>query len=384
MNINFIRKKENLLCADIVGEHILELYKSNYRGNRIFKAFDFNPKKNTLSEICPEIIKYDFISVQNCIYGIDSFYFASYAKGKENNLIFSLYEYDFSASECRKILEFEKDKSILNNLNRIQIFILNSSYVLIQSEIFTPEKAQDLMGYITFELTLYNTETKEATQVQAQDFKNNGINTILPVSKNRIMIKTGYSFIEDKRFSVLSEEEALIESVYLTSVTQLIADISLNSKTWTMDLLDAAYFDKCISTPQVKDEYIFYEIADMTNKTVDINFVNYNTLERFKYRKTDEGDADRIRPMVIADTPYIKIKFEKKENFFNLANGLPDMEFVDETFVCSLGNLLIFSKNRRGREKMRIYSYPHLDLLYEDQYSFSAGCYKDDDYYIYF
>lgn len=380
MNLNFIRSKNSILKADMVGSHILEICGSE--AGTVYRAYDFEPEKNTITEIAPEIKKYKFISVRNCIYGIDKFYFASYSEIEEKVRV-AVYEYDFEAYSEKSIFEFYSDKILTDGSNRVKIFILNQTKFLVQVETLIHDESRTLMGAISFDLTLYDSESGDFSPVDVADFKNNGINEIIPVSESMIMVKCGYSYIEDKRFEMLSEKEALIESIYLTNSAQLIADIMLNQSTGNMRLIDTAYFDKCITTPKVKDGFIFYEIIDLINYTSDISFVNINTLEKIIYRKENTDDNKQISPVVISNVPYIKTSGKNSERFLNLSDGLEDMEFTDESFMCSCGSAMFFEKKRRGRHMLRIYSYPRINFLYEEQYSLKTVCCKDDEYYIY-
>lgn len=380
MNLNFIHKKSNLILADSAGKNILELCAD--KGSVVYRAYDYNPGKNTISEISQEIKKYRFISVVNCIYGSESFYFATCTE-KEDGIKFSVYEYDFSAGESECVFKFYLNKDFSLQNDKIKIFILNASNFLVQTETLTPEDASNLMGVISFNLTLYNTETRESSQVDVPDFKNNGINVIIPVSENTLVVKCGYSFIEDERFNMLAENEALIESVYITSTARFLADISMNATTGNLSLTDTAYFEKCITTPKAEGNFIYYEIIDIINKSVDINFININTLARFTYKKSDDEPAASSTPLVIKNTPYIRISQSGRERFLNLTNGLEDMEFTDESFVGSCADLLIFSKKRRKKEYLRFYCVPSVEMIYEESCSFGAICSHNNEYYIY-
>lgn len=384
MNINFVRKNNNMAGVSCIGENVLEIYRTNRRVRSFYTALNYDPEKNTVTEISPEIKKFDIISVQNCIYNTDSFYFATYKRLDDDMLRFIVYMYSFSDGAACKVLEFKKKSAVFEKRNKIKIFILNSLNILVQEEIFTPEDADYLMGIITFELTLYNTDSGEGMPVEIPDLKNNGINNIVPITEKRLMVKTGYSFIEDARLSKLSEKESLIESVYLTSAAQFIADMSLNSGTGNMELIETSYFDKCIISPRVRDDFIYYIVVDVVNECADMNFFNFKTQERYKYKLIEDDHGEKHTPMVICNTPYVRIKEDGQEYFMNLVKGSKDMAFTEESCICALGSLLLFSKTRHNREYLRIYSYPRLKLLCEQQCSFSAGCYKDEEYYIYF
>ena len=383
MNINFIRKNNNMTGADCIGENVLEVYRTNRRVRSFYTALNYNPKKNTVAEISPEIKKFDMISVYNCIYNSESFYFATYKRLEDNRILLSVFRYSFDDMQSRKVLEFKKNPDVFEKRNKIKIFILNPLNILVQEEIFTPEDADYLMGIITFELTLYNTESKEGMPVEIPDLKNNGIDNIIPVNDKNLMVKTGYSFIEDPRLSRLSEKEALIESIYFTAAAQFIADLSMNTGTGNMELIETAYFDKCLVSPKVKDGFIYYTAVDVINECTDMNFFNSGTFERYKYRIMEDDRGEKNTPMVICSTPYVLTREDGREYFLNLIKGSRDMAFTDEKCICALGDLLLFGKVRRNREFLRIYSYPRLKLLCEQQCTFSAGCYKDENYYIY-
>ena len=382
MNINFIKKKDNLYNADIIGNDILELYEDKEKTDIFYRAFDYDPRKNQISEIAPDIKKYTLISIQSCICDPDRFYFASYTIADED-VIFTVYEYEARSSAAKKIFSFTEDKSILTVAKKIKIFVLDSSDFLIQIESLAPEKLSELMGVISFDIRLYSSESGSFLDIVIPDFKNNGINTMIPLSENRLMIKCGYSFLEDKRIDRLSEKEALIESIYITSTSQFISDLKINTTAGNMRLMDTAYFDKCLTGPGVKDDIIFYNKTDLAEGICEINYINANTLEKYKFRKDYSENVYCHVPVVISGVPYILTREDNRERFLNLSSGLEDMEFINEKFICSAGNILIFSKKRRGKERLRIYSYPSVNLIFEDQMTFCNMTYKNDEYYIY-
>ena len=384
MNIEIIRGNEDLKSVHVRGGKLLETSVSSDADGSFFHYSIYDPEKETASEIAPEIIKYSFIPAVNCIWKSETVYFASYEQLEGTDIIISLYAYDVAAGKTEKVTEFEEKKNLITNIRRsINIFVLTESLILVQTEHQKSFDVEGLMGNIEFSQFTINLNTQVRTDVKDINLINNGVNSIIPVSENYIMLKTGFSFLEDERLVGKSENEALIESVYYGTMSEFIANLPLENSANSSMLLAVAYYDRIITSPKMADDHIFFTVIDHRNRTGESIFFNFATGETIKCQTigTDTGDADAA--CVIDGTLFIRRNLEGRTEFIDARTSLVDCTFEGEDFVGSLGRLLFFSRVKGRRKLLRAYRFPRLDLVFEEEGRYLAGCISPAGYHIY-
>ena len=364
------------------GDCLLELVRDDE--NRTYRLFIYDPKKNTVDEAGKGLVIPFGIDIYNAIWNCKDIYFAALS-GEGSRKKIDLYMYSAKTKTEEIIYSFTIDEKLdLYNV-RIKIFIFTGSVIIVQLETTDNESSDELMGHISFSQYLVDLENEIETKIVEENIVNNGINIIRPVSPTHIMIKTGYSFIEDYRYDVQSESEALIETVFINSSSRFLADLQLKSKTIDMQLLASAYYDKYILSPDFKGDYIYFTIVDPSNDTSETIYYNIHTQESLNCKNEQIDPRDLNVGYVIGGVPYVKNTVSSDIKFLNLTTMEFDLSCMGDLFIGIIGDLLILGKvNNKGAYITQIFSYPKMELVCEHKGRMSIGCAKDDDYYLYF
>ncbi len=383
MDIRIIHKNEKLDTLIIRGRSILEVEKHYQDDIGIYDLSVYDPDKNTLEEISPELKKVDIVPVYNCIWKSEDIYFGTCKADDENNLLIQVYKYDTGRKTTEFLHALTENNQIFVGTKTIKLFALDENLFLVQTEVKKDNSSQKLMGNIEFNLCLYNTETGSQTDIIDQNLLNNGVNVIIPIDEEHFLIKTGYSFLEDSRISGSSESEALIESVFYGPKKSFIDSLNTGSATNGFRLLATAYFDKCILSPMVKDDYIYFIVYDYENRLSEVSFYNYVTDDILVCKNENADVEDLENAYIINNVPYIRHEKDDKTQFINLITSDIDCVFYDEKFVGLSGGLFIFHKEQGNHNNIRIYRHPKLDLVYEEKGYINNFCNDRDNYFIY-
>ena len=383
ININIIKKQGDLFDLIIRNNQILEMYHRDGAGHGELFYNLYNPIKNTISEIEPSVSKTDLVILYVSYMPCSNAYYATIDPKDNGSLDINIYAYDFDHQKSELMCSFRESEDVLTGKKRIRVFVLSPTQLLIQTELLDMHGADALMGNILFSQTLYDISTNTPIEITEENLNNNGINSIVPLNENEIMIKTGFSFLEDSRLTYGSEKDALIESVYTTTNAKFTADIALRKNNIDMNLLTSTYYDKYILKPEVKDDYIVYNIVDVKNHESDCIFYNFVTGEMLRGKNSDLDSADMRIAYIVDNTPYVRKYIENSCEFVNLSTAENDISFYDEDFVDICGDLFITTRRHGRRNHMRVYRYPHMDLLLEEKCNYIAGISQDNNYYLY-
>ncbi|MBR3245220.1 MAG: hypothetical protein IKF90_21425 [Parasporobacterium sp.] len=383
ININLIKKQGDLYDLIVRENKIIELYHKDgdASGELIFCVFE--PSSNTLREIEPEVKKADFVHFHISYQPCSEVYYAVSKENDDETVDIEIYSYSLIENESRLLCSLKETSDVLYGQKRVRAFVLSKTQIFIQTEVVNASAAKKLMGNIVFSQALYDSETHTAVEVVEENLKNNGINSIIPLNDSEVMIKTGTSFLEDSRLTYGSEKDALIESVYITTIAKFTADIALKLKNIDMKLLTSTYFEKYILKPEVKDDYIAYNVVDVDNKESDCVFYNFISGEKITCKNSDISLNDLRLAYVIDNIPYVRRYINNSCEFINMNTAENDISFYDEDFVDVCGNLFITSRQHGRKTHMRVYKYPHMDVILEETCGYIAGIMHDNNYYIY-
>ncbi len=343
----------------------------------------YDPAQNTVVSVMKEQMSLIDIPIYDCIWDSVDVYYATATEADENSLSINLFRYSADQKSTSCILRFKESKLILNGYIKIRIFILSDDQILVQTEHQKDWAIQNLMGNIEFNLNLYDITDKSCIPVSDMILVNNGINSIIRVNETDILLKTGFPFLEDDRISGLSEDEALIESIYFGTMAMFISALQNATIGSDLKLLNTVYFDKGIVDPGTGGDYIYYSTINYKESTKESCFYNYLTGEQLKVMSDVSDVSDMKDIYVIGNIPYIRNSYEDRTEFFNLMTSEPDCVFYNESFRKIIGNLFVFSSREHKSEHVRIYRYPDLDLVCEEKGIYSGGCKINDKYYIY-
>jgi len=381
MEITLISKQNNLIQVIPARDHLVEYYRDQSRKDLIYIQV-YNPANNTVYEVAPEIRKSDYIEITNCIWDSNDVFFADFELSDTGSLTIHIYRHVIGTSATSKICSFIRKMEILNEDKKVKLFILNESTILMQTETLYKNISETRMGSIDFSLSLYHLDTGTETLVTETNLKNNGINTIIPVSDKKIMVKTGYSYLDDDRLDSANESESFIESVYVTTVAKLVADITLARNIVDMPLIDSAYLSSHITKPFITGDILHYSIVDVINQTMKCVFYNIQTEEKTEYSVVGFSPDDLDITYVIHETPFVRKTTENGVSFLNLKIEETDIVFYNEVFLGLEGNILILETMGK-HPLMHIYSYPKLKLLSEEDREYECSCILNNRCYIY-
>lgn len=381
--ISLIKKEGDLYDLIHRKGKVLELYHDDLLGFGELKFMLFDPKTNHIREIDPEVHKADFVHIHVCFKPCNDVFYAVVENTADDTVRVIVYVYEISSGQTLEFCSLTEDRDVLTGKKRIHVFILTKTQVLIQTESVNTDETAKLMGTIVFTQTLYDTGTGESIPIIEENLINNGINMIAPLNETDVLIKTGYSALEDSRLGLGSDKDALIESIYITSMAKFTGDIALRKKNIDMQLIVSAYQDRYILRPEVKDDFIVFNIVDIERRESDCVFYNYVTGEK-TIGKNTEIDLEDIRlAYVVANTPYIRKNLETSCEFVNMKTLENDISFYEEDFVDVCGDLFITAKRNRRSQSMRVYQYPHMDILLDERCRYVAGIREEDAYYLY-
>ena len=359
----------------------MEYYKDPARQD-LMSIQVFDPAAETVYEIAPDISKIRFIEIINCIWKCEDVYFASCDVLGTTKLSIAIYRHSIADHSEKLICSFIKNIDILNEDKRIKLFVLNDSSILMQTEILHKSISQNMLGNMEFSLSLYNLDSGAETIVSEANFLNNGINTVIPVSDKKIVVKTGYSYIEDSRLDTGSKSESFIESVYITTVAKFIADITLEKDVVDMPLLESAYLDRHITKPFADGGYIHFTIIDAERKLTKCIFYEIETEERTEYSVASFDPDDLYITHIVDHIPYVRRRAGEDVTFVNLKTAETDVIFYEEHYVAQAGRLFVTESGRR-HPRMFIYSYPELKRVLDEERNFTCLCSINEDCYIY-
>jgi len=381
MNIRLIKTKKNIINVYPVGDRIMEL---SYRkvGDSVFYGLSlYDPDKNTIQEIVSNIHEDCWIPIQNCIWESGDHYYAIY-DGKEDNGSITVYKYCTADGSVKVFYSIPDKFPMPSEDSQIRLFVITEDQIIIQTELKRAKKTEKLMGNIEFFQVLCNVTTGERTEVKDLNLINNGINTIIPVSSTDIMLKTGFSHLEDQRIEQDSEAEALIESVYFGSLSMFISSFR-DKTTIGYKLLGTAYFNKCIVSPGAQDDYIYFTVIDPGDKSSETVFYDHVNDETFRCLQEDVDKDNLSRAYVIGNVPYMRSSSPELNVFFNVKTKENEGIFYDEQFAAVVGKLLVFTSTKHNRRSTRLYLLQGSRHVLEEHGRYLNGCCINDDHYIY-
>ena len=383
MNINILKKNGDLYDLSWKDGKILEIYHLENKPVALRKFCVYDPVTNTLEEVEPRLEKVAFVNISVSYKPCNEVFYACYRPIDDYTIEIRIRAYNVHTKKIRTVCVFPESKTAMTAHKRIRAFILSPSDILIQTEIVNKRESENLMGSIVFTQTLYSGDIQEPIPLIEENFNNNGINSIIPLGESEILVKTGFSFLEDTRLSVASKNDALIESVYRTTAKRLISDIKQQLNHIDMYLITTTYFDKYILRPRVIDQFIVFNIVDVRSKSSESLFINYVTDEKFTVRNTDIDLKDLRVAYVVNNDPYIRRTANGISEFMNVRTAENDISFMDDKFLTVLGKLFVLESQNRKHTYMKLYNYPKMDVVLNAKYTFFAGIFNQDDYFLY-
>ncbi len=380
-NINLIKSDKGLYDLIFRKNKIIEMYHGDKDGYSSLDFYCYDPLTNVLTQLMSDKLILEAVHIHVCYRPCELLYVATLSADEEDVVCISTF--DPETAEISELYSFKADDDIFREDTRLQIFVLSPQHLIIQQEVVDNAASGMLMGNIAFSQFLFNIETGIRTDIIEENMINNGINMIAPLNESDVMIKTGYSYLEDSRLGTASENDALIESVFITSTGKLISDIELKLANIDMQLISSTYNDRYILKPELADDYFFYNIVDIESGKSECVFYDHRNGNRITAKNSDVSREDLRLAYVIDNKPYVRKLIGANCEFINIETGENDISFYDEEFLDSSGRILITAKSYGKKNRMRLYKYPGNDLLLEESCNYITCLNSGDDYYIY-
>lgn len=383
MNIRLIKTDKNIIKVYPSGSRIIELSSKKVGESTFLSLASFDPSKNTVSEIVSSVPEDKWVPVQNCIFGSQDHYHAILNEDGSEQII-RLFKYSAADGSLICVYTYsrayeEPDRS--DDL-RFRIFVITEDQIIVQTEKKKEQDTEKLMGNIEFFQELCSIQSGGKTEVMDLNLINNGIHTIMPVSQTNIMLKTGFSSLEDTRINNDSESEALIESVYFGSLSMFISSFR-DKTTIGYKLLGTAYYDKGIVSPGVSGDYIYFTVIDYQNRSSETVFYDHVNDETLRCIREDIDTDDISAADVISNTPYMRNVSPDRTTFFNVRTGENDGIFFDEQFASLVGSILVFGCIKHGRRCTRVYRERGSRFILEERGRFLSGCCIGSEHFLY-
>lgn len=380
MNINIINNHIDELEVIPVGRYLIEIINDDNDSKQIRI---FNPENGKEEILGKGLNIASAIEIQNAVWESEDYFFPVIDDDNADKSHISIYKYVSQTRTYDVFYEFDTDKLSASD-KRIKVFILSDTVILIQEESIIKEASHSIMGKLGFQQVIIDVNTNDIIEIKDENINNNGLNMIIPISPTRIMTKTGYSYLEDGRFSTRSEEEALIESIFIHTASRFIADLTIQAQTIDADLIVSTYFNQYILKPAYKNKYIYYLVVDPDDMSSESVFINSDTMERYTCKNEQIDFDDMYVSYVIDDIPYVKNTALLDTKFLNLKTKEFDLSSMGEEFLDIVGNVFILKDHHKNKHpKVVFYHYPDMVQITTEKGEYITGTYKDDKYYFY-
>lgn len=393
MDIKILKNCENYKNILIGNNLVLEMVEteSEFAGIRKIRYIIFDTENNTRKEMLPYIDKHNLGIIKNVSVSSDYIYFFNCSKIKGDKVHINLLRYNFITEQVESMFAFEDDITIYSVAKRMKVFVLNDFYLIVQHESLKTNKSETYSGFFEFRSFLYNYKEQQFYSIVDENITANGIDDMIPISESQCVMKTGFSLLEDDRYTELEKDEVSVEAVSFVNIGQLISDILIMQKNITIDSIEQAYYNKTIPYVEMKDGYLIYSVVDNIEKSEEIIFYNLTTKETVNcINKNVFRCSDLARHFIIGGEPYICISKDKGTEFVNLKKAKLEFKFGSELKLESvINNVFILSgiseKSllRKAAPFFEVYGYPQQNvILHEKGECFEyMGC--DDKLYLF-
>lgn len=390
MNFRLIKNastanNRRLLANDKILEW--EYSPSKYEGIQQVKYYIYDIRSNENYEILPKIYKLDTFRYVDVSGNKQYVYITQYSV---NDHKFNIIKYDYTNDKGNVLYSVKANIESYSYDMRKSIFVLNEYNILLQTEKLRRSIRDNYEGYFDFELELYNAKEDKLYQIVDENLISNGITDMLHINGKLAVMKLGYSLLDDERYYKLDKSEVSVESVNVVNVQQLISEILINQDSITTDNIEKAYYKQTIPYIQVKDDYIIYSKIDNEYSEETITFFHVDTRETFScINKGITSKKMLANPLIINESPYIRVNKSKKTDFLNLKSKKIEVSVEKtrtvEEVIADVFIITEYKKNMFGKVKkyICIYKYPSMVSLHAEKGEFLECLYEDDTLYLF-
>jgi len=352
--------------------------------------FLYDLRRNHKEEILTKYRKIAVGDIFDCEYQSNKIYFHSYEKDGDHLVIF-LHRYDYYTDTVETIYHYVEDFSLFPHQVKIQFFVLNDSHLLIQKAHLRSNLSESYHDYLDFEQTLYHIKEKREVRVIDENFANNGIAYIEAISPTEIMIKTGFSLIEDKRYEKLEPFEMSVESIGIANTARIVSDLYLTQNNLIITMIEQAFQTKTFANYYVKAPYLVYSTVNFESYEETVVFYNYETREVVcSYINHDITDATMLaKTHVIAGSPYIQLDSEDGVDLYELLEPQNSIHIPqEEKLIGSFDDYILIETSKKallgGKEqkRVRIQKIPE-DVLHTEKGTYIGALADKDNLYLF-
>jgi len=392
MNMRIVKNSDGI-NGKVLGNGLFlekEIRESEHENVKALKYYIYNLETNSKTEILPKVKKYDLGEVFNININSKYVYFFSCMDLNYEKAEINVVRYDYENDESSTVYTFTDDVNQYNAYKRMKMFVINDLYLIVENELMRSNFADTYEGYLDFELYLYSIKDNKRTDILDENLVNNGIATMIPLSENACVIKTGFSLLKDARYRFLEKSEASVEGVSIINPAQLVSDILLMKTNIVLDTMDQTYYSQTIPNINKVDDYIVYSRVNTETHDEEMVFYNYMTRQATCcIGKNVFEEKDLTKYDVINNVPYIRLVGREKTDFYNLLKNRIEMTFPkSEKVVDVVGDLILTVSKKKSIfagavDYVNIYKYPYNELLHKEKGLYS-GCIMTgkDNFYI--
>ncbi len=328
MEIKIVKNSHQFSGEYLMGDYVLETVVNKSAIVPTVKLFIYNISSNIRNEISPKLPKYILGGIHNISVNKENVYFITESSNKDGLFDFCLVRYNITSQVTEPVYTFNADIEQYVNDNKLELFILNDMYVLMQKEELVTNISNTYSGYFSYELKLYNILEDKTYNVFDENLNKNGIISMEAVSDTVAVMKTGFSLLPDSRYNIFEKEEVPVESISFVNIGQFISDIMIGQNNININIIDQAYFNRTFPYVKTQGDYIIYSAVSLDTKEEEVVFYNYSTKERKNcINKEVIRMTDLAKIHFINNTPYILVNRDSNNNFINLDTMKIDFSF---------------------------------------------------------
>lgn len=334
----------------------------------------YHLKKNIREEILPDVEKYMVANLCFCEREASEIYFFHIEYTKYPVATFLLFSYNIHQQICKEVYRFEDNLKNYERDKKIDLFILNANYFLMQFQKIASNTRNTYKGFMRFSAFLYDRNNKMRFEIYDQRFTKYGIMQMLPVASNVCAVRLGYNLIDGKRYEHLMKKEAAQETIGLISISQFIGDVLLKLPAVSMEIIDEVYWDKTFSPIRRQGKYVIFSRISRDDLSQEIFFYQYITKETMMLLNKNAYEPDKLLPTVLLRSPYIIKERRKFIEFYNISKNMVDVRLPIGTRIIDIQNdLLVLQAEKRSlfskirEEFFEVYQFAGMKVLYKEK-----------------
>ncbi|MCD8120261.1 MAG: hypothetical protein LUE29_12445 [Lachnospiraceae bacterium] len=359
MNIHIIKHSVDIPEKLILGEYALITEKGKDVFPFVPEEFLYlhNVKKNRRQEILTQYHKVQIGDIFDCEYHSNKIYFHSCEPLGDGSAMIHMHRYDYEMDQVETLYSYKEDFSLFPIHTKMQFFVINDSYLLIQKCNLRSNLSESYVGYLDFEQVLCHTKDGQTVRVSDETFANNGIACMKAISPTEMFLKIGFSLLKDDRYEKLETCEMSVEGLCITNTARLVSDLFLNQNNLVLNMIDQAYQTKTFAYYFLSEPYLIYASLNFETKEETVYFYHLEKKEIIcSFINQNVTDRSMLsKPLVLGGQPCMQMEDEMGTDLLELLEPHNNIHIErGESFLGSYGEYLFVEITKRtlfGREK---------------------------------